>query len=505
MSVQYDLSLTTTIPELNSLSAPKKGTGRIGIAKNDDVLYFRVFDSSGNQVVETDERSLKDKAQNIGELKKRLKGLWPPHVVSPDEKKRIIKSVRSVVSIKEIEDGLGILGTDAWFKLQAFVLQCKHHSPTTVNKMAQTLGMERPPNNPNWDPQKEKSWDPDYTKTTKDYFDLANYCDDSDLAIAEKTGFWNVIKPGMVGLADGIVSYQKTQDVIYSRLQQAIDDFYVNKEDPSMAEKLAEIDRLWNQASPPTEALDIKKKFISAFTRLHQDADERAKKAEKLEVLVTGFHNNLIESQGKFELDHQSYETKFGSESEKVKNIKLKKKGLEDELQQGRNKERDEIIVLGTSPIYLILWPIGPLIMAGIQIGVGVDLALLRAKIDTLVNGVDDLNKELTSKEKFITGYKSMKTMTEETSTSIKKILPAIAQLKDGWHALASDLEGIVEVLNKGRGDVEEQDWFMAATGLLNARGRWTEMADRADHFRKNATIREAASPKKFVEELKAA
>jgi hypothetical protein len=48
MSVQYDLRLTTTKPELNSLSAPEKGTERIGIAKNSDVVYCRVFDSSGN-------------------------------------------------------------------------------------------------------------------------------------------------------------------------------------------------------------------------------------------------------------------------------------------------------------------------------------------------------------------------------------------------------------------------------------------------------------------------
>lgn len=42
MSVQYDLCLTTTIPELNSLPAPEKGKGLIGIAKNNDILYFRI-------------------------------------------------------------------------------------------------------------------------------------------------------------------------------------------------------------------------------------------------------------------------------------------------------------------------------------------------------------------------------------------------------------------------------------------------------------------------------
>jgi hypothetical protein len=508
MSVQYDLSLTTTTSDLNLLPMPEKGKGQIGIARNNDILYFRVIDSSGHRIVDTNEGSLKDKAQNIGELKKRLKDLWPPREVSAEQKKQVIKAVRSVLSIKEIEDGLGILGSNEWYKLQAFVLQSKHRSPTTAAKMAHVLGIEAPPGDKNWTPEKDKHWDPDYTKTTKDYFELANYCDDSDsgLDVAKRTGFWNVIKPGMIELADDIVSYQTTQDVIYTRLQEVIDNFDMDNNSPSVAEKLAELERRWNQQNPSAESLTIKKRLISAYTRLHREADERAKKAGKLEVLVTGFHNNLLSSQVKFEGDYNNYQSKYGTQGKAVTDLRRDRDLLQQELDQRRNKERDEIIALGTSPLYLILWPIGILIMAGVQIGVGVDLALLREKIKKLVGQVDDKNKELTTKEKFMTGYESMRTMTFETSNSINKVLPAIAQLKDGWHALAADLENIVRVLNKGGGgDSAIDDWFMAGTGLKTARRRWEDLADRADYFRKNATIREAPSPRAFVEALKAA
>jgi hypothetical protein len=54
--------------------------------------------------VNTDERSLKDKAQNNRELKKRLKGLCSPTWLA--RTKRSGSSVRSVVSNKEIEGGL---------------------------------------------------------------------------------------------------------------------------------------------------------------------------------------------------------------------------------------------------------------------------------------------------------------------------------------------------------------------------------------------------------------
>ncbi len=507
MSVQYDLRLTTTTADLDSLPAPEKGKGRLGIARNNDVLYFRVIDSSGIKIVDTNEGSLNEKAQNIVELKKRLNGLWPPHVVSPEEKKRVIKAVRSVLLIQEIEDGLGILGKSEWFNLQAFVLQSKYRSPTTAAKMALALGIVAPPGDTNWAPEKDKHWDPAYTKTMKDYFDLANYCDDSDsgLDVAQQTGFWNVIKPGMIGLADDIVSYEVTQKVIYTRLQRILDDLDLGNDMPSVAAKLAELERLWNQSNPPIESLTIKKKLTDLYTRLHQQADERAKKAGKLEVLVTGFHVNLISSQTKFELDYDTYKNKFGLESVAVEELRKDRDALQKQLDQGRKKELDEIIVLGTSPLYLILWPFGPLIMAGIQIGVGVDLALLRAKIQKLIGDVADKNKELSTKEKFMAGYESMRTMTQNTSNDIKKVLPAIATLKDGWHTLAADLEDMVRVLNQGGGDAAEENWMMAETGLENARVRWADLAERADYFRKNATIQQASSPSAFVEALRAA
>lgn len=507
MSVQYDLRLTTTTADLNSLPAPERGKGMLGIARNNDVLYFRVIDSSGNKIVDTNEGSLNGTAQNIVELKKRLNGKWPPHVVSPDEKKQVIKAVRSVLSIQEIEDGLGILGKAEWFKLQAFVLQSKHSSPTTAAKMALALGIKAPPGAQNWAPEKDKHWDHDYTKTMKDYFDLANYCDDSDsgLDVAQRTGFWNVIKPGMIGLADDIVSYEVTQKVIYAKLEQVLDALDLGNDLPSVAAKLAELERLWNQSNPPIESGNTKKKITQLFTHLHKEADERAKKAEKLEVLVTGFHDNLVSSKAKFELDYDNYKNKFGLQSVAVKELQKTRDALQSQLDQGRKKERDEIIVLGTSPLYLILWPFGPLIMAGVQIGVGVHLKILREEIQKLIADVADKNKELTTKEKFMTGYESMRTMTLNTTNDIKKVLPAIATLKDGWHSLAADLGDVVKVLNQGVGKAAEESWMMAEVSLENARVRWADLAERADYFRKNATIREASSPRAFVDALQEA
>jgi RND family efflux transporter MFP subunit len=50
------------------------------------VLHFRVFDGDGKQVVDTDEKSLADKAEALNDLKQQLEPLWPVNDAADDEK-----------------------------------------------------------------------------------------------------------------------------------------------------------------------------------------------------------------------------------------------------------------------------------------------------------------------------------------------------------------------------------------------------------------------------------
>ena len=94
---------------LNDVSAmPKEGKNLIVVADVNKKLHFRVFDSDGKTVVDTDESTLAEKSQQIEltkeqrvqqneDFKKLLKNLSPPHVLTADEKDQLITAIASSV------------------------------------------------------------------------------------------------------------------------------------------------------------------------------------------------------------------------------------------------------------------------------------------------------------------------------------------------------------------------------------------------------------------------
>ena len=67
------------------------------------VLHFRIFDGDGKKVVDTDETKLTEKARQIGDLRKQLPGLLPPHVPTDAEKAQVIGEATSIVGYPAIE------------------------------------------------------------------------------------------------------------------------------------------------------------------------------------------------------------------------------------------------------------------------------------------------------------------------------------------------------------------------------------------------------------------
>jgi hypothetical protein len=61
------------------------------------VLHFRIFDHDGRMAVDEDETNLKTQAGPIEDLRRQLKDLWPPHVLTRPEKFRDITAVTSIV------------------------------------------------------------------------------------------------------------------------------------------------------------------------------------------------------------------------------------------------------------------------------------------------------------------------------------------------------------------------------------------------------------------------
>jgi pimeloyl-ACP methyl ester carboxylesterase len=91
----YDLRLMSWVNEVSGL--PRKGKNLIVVAAVRNVLHFRIFDSDGETVVDTDENRLTGKVPQIKALKEQLESLWPPHEITRNEKDRITAGVASIV------------------------------------------------------------------------------------------------------------------------------------------------------------------------------------------------------------------------------------------------------------------------------------------------------------------------------------------------------------------------------------------------------------------------
>jgi hypothetical protein len=86
------------IAPVNGVSGiPTGGENLIIVAAVDHVLHFRIFDSNGKLVVDTDENKPMEHARQIENLRKQLESLWPPHELTGVEKGRVITAVTSIV------------------------------------------------------------------------------------------------------------------------------------------------------------------------------------------------------------------------------------------------------------------------------------------------------------------------------------------------------------------------------------------------------------------------
>ncbi len=90
-----DLRLISSVKDDSVI--PKTGKDLIIVAAVENALHFRMFDSDGKMVVDTDEKMLPGQARRIEDLRKQLAGLWPLRELAGTEKDRVIATVTSIV------------------------------------------------------------------------------------------------------------------------------------------------------------------------------------------------------------------------------------------------------------------------------------------------------------------------------------------------------------------------------------------------------------------------
>ena len=362
-----------------------------------------------------------------------------------------------------INAGVSLISTDDWIKLSCFFSSVTTDSPDTEAKMRTRLIMTA-----------SDKFEPEFAETVTLFQNLVVIGNDFTYHVADEVR----------SLADDIVHYQVQADTVYGRLADLVGRFDLpgaGDTEAALQLKFNELLKLWKDNKISGNSEQIQKRFKLALENLITEAQARATRADALEKRILGeqgLHRKLLECRSGFDQKKDAFERKYGLESPRVTKFKDDVQKLQDELKVLRKKENDEVIVLASSPLYLLIPFFGPLILAGVDIGVGVDLAITRAKIDEKVKEADKIADELGRAERFMAYYDRGKNMTADMSKNIENMAPRLQALGLGWRAIASDLNFILDRLTgPGRNQIKDEDWFNFVTTLKTAQATWKIIA----------------------------
>ena len=128
----FNLELLNSLTSASSI--PTSGKNLVIVANVNSTLYFRIFDSTGLLIVDTNATNLPSQAAAIAALEAQLSSLWPPHVLTSAEETEVLTAVTSIVGPIPIDlySVGGIAGTNQ--PIGTINVQIDHNlDPTTVN------------------------------------------------------------------------------------------------------------------------------------------------------------------------------------------------------------------------------------------------------------------------------------------------------------------------------------------------------------------------------------
>ena len=113
----YDLRLVraTSLDDL-----PIEGERLVVVAEIAGVLYFRIFDAAGAQVIDTDESELAGKTSELTELRSRLSTLWATTNLLNSDKRTVVDSASAIVDFdldQDASSGLSLDGLQKQFRV----------------------------------------------------------------------------------------------------------------------------------------------------------------------------------------------------------------------------------------------------------------------------------------------------------------------------------------------------------------------------------------------------
>ncbi|HBK01350.1 MAG TPA: hypothetical protein DDZ62_16305 [Delftia acidovorans] len=390
----------------------------------------------------------------------------------------------------DIYKGISVLSSEDWIGLTTFFESAVTDNPTTTELMRAMLGM-----------QKQDAFRPEFSEAVELFVTLKG--------VGQK--FKADVQDKMLTLADDIVQYNDVAATTYERLIELVDRFDLEgaptpSAEPAVEAKWKALVKVWESDTPSGRSEQIKRNFSSALEQLIEDANARSVRAFALQNSILDNGNGILmrlnACKTAFNGQKQKFTTTLGAEGAANQKLKAAVEKLENDLKALRRKEKDEVIVLSTSPAYLAIPLFGPLILAGVDIGVGADLAVTRRKIAEKVDEVRTIQATMATNERFIGYYNRSNDRFDSISKSIEDLGPKLKTLGEAWRAISADLGNIHKVLSTtGRKSLQGENWFSLTVVLGTAKKGWARVAGQADHFRRfGGTPKKAQSVDQLVE-----
>lgn len=389
-----------------------------------------------------------------------------------------MSDIQTSLGVKQELKAINVIQSEDWLKLAVFVDHAITFNATNETQLRVQTRMQ--PRDPIPD---------DVKVTLGTYQRLGTACQK----------WMNSTYPGSSELARDIIRHKDDCQITYEAMAQVIKKAEPNCRTLEEAQEALMQDL--KSGSPSAAAKKALTDLARYVDRLWREACERHNKAVTLAGEIDNFQAELAECDKAFCAQTQGYRKNYGNESAEIKRLKGEVERINKELSALRKKESDEIIVLETAPLYLLIpWPFGAIVMAGVLSGVGGDLAEVRKKIAALIPQLEKASADLARDEAYFQYHQWGLTSTQAAYKAGEDARTRLGRVKTAWAGITSDLKYLHDnLLKTAKDDTLAGDLDFTKQDLQKAQLQWDRLAGEAAGYLQYQLI--PAKPAKTVDE----
>lgn len=382
---------------------------------------------------------------------------------------------------------IGFIGQAEWCQIQAFSDTSIFVNPSTRALMEKAIGFK-----------KGDAWEPKFDPVITDYGHLKQDCELFEIRV----------KKEMLLVAGDLCEYSTLCKTVYTRLSSWMYDFPINGVDSgdfaTKFETLAGGD--WGKAAGISPAADtLKGRFTKFLSQLQAEAVSKQKRVDLVSENLDIFQNSLKKREAAFNQHKSSFDSSIVTYKKSIDVLNGKIKQAQMDITREELKDYQKIMVLKTSPVYLIIPVFGPFIMAAVLLGVGTATGIMRKQLEGLIKEAEKLEEEMGGKVTQMNQTQRVAALVSDTVRSIELIKPEVKKLSQGWGALADEVGKVVKYVSGSRSQAELGNWDASGMDLETASSEWLNVYKKADSLRMFSGISCATSLDKAFDQAKPA